>query len=73
MSEQPDRDYDRADPSSCSGTQMGGPWDEWDESGPGLSDEYVWDAFELDDTLDDPEPECGDFWIEPSDGEEVDE
>jgi hypothetical protein len=30
----------------------------------GLPDEDVWDAFEMDDPMREPEPEYGDFWPE---------
>ena len=62
-----------ADASSCSAAGSDGPWDEWDEPEARLPDEHVWDAFELDDTVEDPEPEYGDFWLEADDEEEVDQ
>ena len=44
-------------------------WDEWNdfELGPQRGD--VWDAFELDDELEEPQPEYGDFWPQPDDEE----
>jgi hypothetical protein len=62
-------DFKGAEGSSCSGAGGDDPWDEWDEFCWGLPDEDVWDAFELDDALADPEPEYGDFWPEDDEQE----
>jgi len=35
-----------------------------------LCEDEFWDAFEIDDMLEDPQPERGDFWVEPGDDEE---
>jgi len=43
--------------------------DEWDEYELGPRRDDIWDAFELDDELEEPLPEYGDFWPEPSDEE----
>ena len=64
-------DLNEPDESSFSGAETGGPWDEWDEFELGLPEEKVWDAFELDDALEDPQPEYGDFWPERDDEDEV--
>ena len=71
MNEESHWAFDGPDESSCSGGGNDGAWDEWDELALGLPDEHVWDAFELDDALEEPEPEYGDFWPEPDDEEEV--
>ena len=71
MSEQSHWDFGGRGESSCSGAGSDGPWDEWDEFGRGLPDEQVWDAFELDDAWEEPEPEYGDFWYEEDDEEEL--
>ncbi len=34
---------------------------------PSYPPEEAWDAFDLDDQAPEPEPEHGDFWIEPPD------
>lgn len=45
-------------------------WDEWDGWGSsGLWDD-LWDAFERDDEMAEPQPEYGDFWGEPDDERE---
>ncbi len=72
MNDEPNHDFEGAEEPSCSGAERGGPWDEWDEPVPGPPDDCVWDAFEPADTWEDPEPEHGDFWLEPDDEEEVD-
>jgi hypothetical protein len=46
-----------------------GPWDDWEALGSELSGDDLWDAFELDDELEEPEPEHGDFWPEIDDEE----
>ena len=74
MNEQSHGDSDLPHESSCSGAGSDGPWDEWDEwdaLARGFPDEHVWDAFELDDALEEPEPEYGDFWLDADDEEEV--
>ena len=71
MSEPSNWDVNEPDESSFSGTQTDGAWDEWDEFELGLPDDDVWDAFELDDALEDPQPEYGDFWPETDDEQEV--
>ena len=38
--------------------------EDWEEFEPGSWQDDVWDAFELDDEREDPEPEYGDFWPE---------
>ena len=43
--------------------------DDWDEIEPGSRPIDIWDAFELDDDLDEPLPEYGDFWPEPDEEE----
>lgn len=45
------------------------PWDDGDGLEPGLLPDDVWDAFELDDGPEEPEPEYGDFWPEIDDRE----
>ena len=45
--------------------------DDWDEAAANLLQSHVWDAFELDDLLEDPEPEHGDFWPEPDEEEQT--
>jgi hypothetical protein len=58
-----------------SGAETDGPWDEDDEDGPwepGVADDQLWDAFDLDDSPEEAEPEYGDFWPEAGDAEEVD-
>ena len=57
------------DESSFSGADIDGTWDDWDEFALGLPDEDIWDAFELDDPMTEPEPEYGDFWPETDDDE----
>ena len=47
------------------GDESGGLWDDWTEPEPGLGQDEFWDAFELDDEREEPEPESGDFWLEP--------
>jgi hypothetical protein len=44
--------------------------DEWDALGPSPLWDDLWDAFELDDEMPDPQPEEGDFWGQPDDEEE---
>lgn len=56
------------DESSFSGAGTEGPWDEWDELATGFPD--VWDAFDLDDVTEEPEPEYGDFWLEENEEDE---
>ncbi len=48
-----------------------GLWDDWDGLEPGSWEDQVRDAFELDDGVEDPEPEFGDFWPEMDDEGEV--
>ena len=45
------------------------PLDNWDGFGPAPGQDAVWDAFDLDDELDEPLPEHGDFWMEPNEEE----
>ena len=45
--------------------------DEWDALGPSPLWEDLWDAFELDDEMAEPQPEYGDFWGEPDDQREI--
>lgn len=71
VNEQSNWDLGPPDESSFSGAGTDGSWDEWDDSALGLPDDDVWDAFELDDALEEPEPEHGDFWPERDDEEEV--
>lgn len=70
MSETPSWNGSQPDESFHSGAGQGGPWDGWDEFAPGLGEDEFWDAFEIDDVLEEPEPERGDFWVEPRDDEE---
>ena len=42
---------------------------DWEDFGPALEPDEIWDAFEPDDELDEPLPEYGDFWPE-TDGDE---
>ena len=44
--------------------------EEWDCLRPSPLWDDFWDAFELDDEMQDPYPEEGDFWGQPDDGEE---
>lgn len=69
ISEQPNWGSGQPDESSFSGAEIDGAWDDWDEFALGLPDEDVWDAFELDDAIEEPEPEYGDFWPETDDEE----
>lgn len=46
-------------------------WDQWDEFDPGPLEGYLWDAFELDDEMVEPEPEYGDFWGELDEEEAI--
>ena len=71
MNEESNRGFDGPDEPACSGGAGDDPWDEWDEFAVGFSDEHVWNAFELDDWLEEPEPEYGDFWAETDDEEEA--
>ena len=48
---------------------QGENWDDWDEFEPGPSPDDIWDAFESDDELPEPQPEYGDFWGELDDEE----
>lgn len=58
--------------SSHSGVETSGPWDGWDELAPTLHEDELRDAFDPDDLEREPEPEYGDFWLEPGeDGEGV--
>jgi hypothetical protein len=57
------------DESSFSGADLDGAWDDWDEFALGIPDQDVWDAFELDDGMEEPEPEYGDFWPEDDEDE----
>ena len=66
-----DEPSERQDQSSFSSSGTDDRWDEWDDA-PAPPDDEVWDAFELDDALEDPEPEYGDFWPEADDEEEED-
>jgi hypothetical protein len=59
----------RTDESSFSGADIEAAWDDWDEFALGLPDEDVWDAFEMDDPMREPEPEYGDFWPETDEDE----
>ena len=56
------------DPAS---EQSFGDLEEWDASGPSPLWEDLWDAFDLDDEMAEPQPEYGDFWGEPDDREEI--
>lgn len=64
MGEQGDWDLSQSDERSSSGAAIDPLWDEWDELTLPVPDDDVWDAFELDDALEDPQPEHGDFWPE---------
>ena len=70
MSEPPRWNASQPDEFSHSGVGSSGPWDGWDELTPGLREDEFWSAFEIDDVAEDPEPEHGDFWVEPGDDEE---
>lgn len=59
---------------SFSGQPEEGGWnalDEWDRFQPEVRLHDVWDAFELDDDVENPQPEYGDFWPEPDDEEQI--
>lgn len=47
------------------GDETAGPWGDWEEPEPAVGQDEFWDAFELDDEREEPEPEAGDFWLEP--------
>lgn len=49
------------------GEEARGAWGDWGEFAPASRQDEFWDAFELDDEREDPEPEYGDFWPEPDD------
>ncbi|MFH1268126.1 MAG: hypothetical protein ABIK89_20600 [Planctomycetota bacterium] len=66
---QSNRDLGPRDEPSCSGVGTEDSWGEWGELASGLFDD-VWDAFELDDAVEEPEPEYGDFWLEKNDKDE---
>ena len=59
----------RAEDLLASDTGELDPADDWDEIEPGSRPVDIWDAFELDDDLDEPLPEYGDFWPEPDEEE----
>ena len=61
-------DLSPSDEPSSSGAGTDAAWGDWDETATGLPDD-VWDAFELDDPLEEPEPEYGDFWPEADEDE----
>ena len=46
-------------------------WDDWDEFEPGPMEDLLWDAFESDDEMVEPEPEYGDFWGELDEEEAI--
>ena len=71
VSEQSEWDFSRRGERSFSGAQSDERWDEWDEFELGLPEDEFRDAFELDDSLEDPEPEYGDFWPDMDDEEEA--
>jgi len=66
------RDVDRADERLRCGRQSGGPPTRLDRrrafEQPACLD-HVWDAFEVDDEVENPQPEYGDFWPELDDQE----
>lgn len=64
MSEQCNRGLSQPDERSSSGAAIDLLWDECDELSLAVPDDDLRDAFELDDTLEDPQPEYGDFWPE---------
>jgi len=64
VNEHCNRDLSQPDERSSSGAAIDLLWDEWDELSLPLPDDDLRDAFELDDTLEDPQPEYGDFWPE---------
>lgn len=50
---------------------LGDDWDDWDEFDAGPSPDDLWDAFELDDEITEPQPAYGDFWGELDDEEPI--
>ena len=44
---------------------------EWVDLRPPPLWDNLWDAFELDDEMAEPQPEHGDFWAEPHDQQEI--
>ena len=48
-----------------------GDGNDWGEFELGPSENSLFDAFDLDDERDEPEPEYGDFWAEPEYGPEI--
>ena len=46
-------------------------WEECDEFGRFPTWDNLWDAFDLDDEMAEPQPEYGDFWAELDDEEEI--
>jgi hypothetical protein len=62
--------FDRQERPAFADAEDVRPSDDWDELAPELPEGSLWDAFQLDDLLDEPEPEQGDFWAEPDEEEE---
>ena len=59
-----------ADVRRCFGAGICQPWvdgEEWYETEPTAIADELWDVFLLDDEAAEPEPQEGDFWIEPND------
>ncbi|MHC4399970.1 MAG: hypothetical protein ACYTG0_09845 [Planctomycetota bacterium] len=64
-------DYEESDESWLSDSATGCPQDDWDDPEPGSLGDDVWDAFDLDDAWENPDPEPGDFWPETDHTEET--
>ena len=71
MSQQWDWGSVERNEASFSGAAGDDAWDDWDEFELGVFQDEFWDAFELDDSLEDPQPEYGDFWPETDDEEQT--
>ena len=69
--QEPSWDFDRQDESVFPDAEDDRLADDWDEPAANLLQGHVWDSFELDDSLEDPEPEHGDFWPEPDEEEQT--
>ena len=64
-------DFDRQNESASPDVEDDPLADDWDQPAANLVEGCVWDAFELDDSSEDPEPEYGDFWPEPDEEEQT--
>jgi len=67
LGEQLEWEYEWTDTPIVPNPQGSDPLEDWDDLEPGPQQNDVWDAFELDDDLTDPQPEYGDFWPELDD------